>query len=99
MSRAKRENLTKKDILKKIQSETGLSYKFIDQLTEDFISIFKKIIKEKGINIKNFGTFTTTKKKERMGRNPKNKINNKINARKTIRFVPSKKINANLENL
>ena len=46
MSRAKRENLTKKDILKKIQSETGLSYKFIDQLTEDFISIFKKIIKE-----------------------------------------------------
>ena len=64
MSRAKRENLTKKDILKKIQSETGLSYKFIDQLTEDFISIFKKIIKEKGINIKNFGTFTTTKKKK-----------------------------------
>ena len=99
MSRAKKKNLTKKDILKKIQSETGLSFKFIDQLTEDFIGIFKKIVKDKGINIKNFGTFTTINKKERMGRNPKNKINYKINARKTIRFIPSKKIIANLENL
>ena len=99
MSRVKNQNLIKKDILKKIQFKTGLPYKFINQLTDDFIILFKKIIKEKGVNIKNFGSFNTLLKKERMGRNPKNRVSYKINARKSIQFIVSKKISSKLENL
>ena len=45
--------------------------------------------KSKKIKISTFGTFKIINKKERIGRNPKTKIEAKISARKVVTFKPS----------
>ena len=85
-------NLTKKDLIKNLSINKGYSNLLSKKLINDLIKIIIKIIKEKELNIKNIGTFKVVEKKERLGRNPKTKINFKITARKIIRFIASKKL-------
>ena len=99
MLRVKESHLTKKDISKKINSKIGLSALYINKVTDDLISILKDLIKIKEINIKNFGTFKTINKNERIGRNPKNKKIYLITARKSLSFITSKKFNDKINNL
>ena len=98
MSTDKRLNLIKKDISQKINSKLGFSTLFIEEVTEDLINFLKIIIKKKGIVIKNFGTFKTVNKSERMGRNPKDKKLYKITARKSLIFVSSKSLIKKIRN-
>tara|TARA_X000001036_G_scaffold354642_1_gene336304 strand:+ start:2802 stop:3101 length:300 start_codon:yes stop_codon:yes gene_type:complete len=98
MSTDKRLNLIKKDISQKINSKLGFSTLFIEEITEDLINFLKIIIKKKGIVIKNFGTFKTVNKSERMGRNPKDKKLYKITARKSLIFVSSKSLIKKIRN-
>ena len=53
---------------------------------------------KKKIKISSFGTFEVKDKRERIGRNPKNKIEYKISSRKIVKFKPSdvikKKLNS-----
>ncbi len=93
MSKTKETNFTKKDISKKIDSTIGLPFSYANELSEDIIKILKFLIKEKEINIKNFGTFKIINKKLRQGRNPKTQKIYKISARKTLSFRVSKKLN------
>ena len=99
MSEIKKTNLTKKDISKKINLKTGLSNLYTNQITDDFINILKNLIRNKEISIKNFATFKTISKNERIGRNPKNKRIYKIKARKSISFITSKKLNDKIKDL
>ena len=99
MPRVKESHLTKKDISKKINSKIGLSALYVNKITDDLISILKDLIKIKEINIKNFGTFKTINKNERIGRNPKNKKIYLITARKSLSFITSKKFNDKINNL
>ena len=99
MSEIKKTNLTKKDISKKINSKTGLPILYTNKIIDDFIDVLKNLIKNKETNIKNFATFKTIKKNERMGRNPKNKRIYKINARKSLSFITSKKLNDKIRDL
>ena len=99
MSEIKKKNLTKKDISKKINLKSGLSNMYTNQITDDFIYILKNIIRNKEINIKNFGTFKIINKKERTGRNPKNKKIYKIKARKSLSFIISKNLNDKIKDL
>ena len=99
MSEIKKNNLTKKDISKKINLKSGLSNMYTNQITDDFIYILKNLIRNKEINIKNFGTFKIINKKERTGRNPKNKKIYNINARKSLSFIASKKLNVKIKDL
>lgn len=48
-----------------------------------------ELIKFNKIKISSFGTFKVANKKERIGRNPKTKVEAKILARKVIKFTPS----------
>ena len=91
MSKVKRLNLTKNDIVKEINLKIGLSNSYIDKVVDSLIEILKVSIKNKELNIKNFGTFKTINKNERLGRNPKNKKIYKITARKSLSFIISKK--------
>ena len=93
MSKTKETNFTKKDISRKIDSALGLPSSYAKELSDDIIMILKRLIKENEVNIKNFGTFKIMSKKEREGRNPKNKKTYKISARKTLSFRTSKKLN------
>ena len=99
MSENKKINLTKKDISKKINLKTGLSNLYTNQITDDFINILKNLIRNKEISIKNFASFKTISKNERIGRNPKNKRIYKIKARKSISFITSKKLNDKIKDL
>ncbi len=99
MSEIKKINLTKKDISKKINSKTGLPTLYTNKIIDDFIDILKNLIKNKEINIKNFATFKAIKKNDRIGRNPKNKKSYKINARKSLSFITSKKLNDKIRDL
>ena len=99
MSEIKKTNLTKKNISKKINLNTGLSTSYANKITDDFIDILKNLIKNEETNIKNFATFKTIDKNDRMGRNPKNKKIYKINARKSLSFITSKKLSDKIRDL
>ena len=98
MLKIKKTNLTKKDISKKINQRIGFSNSYVDKITDNFINILKDSIKYKEINIKNFGTFKTIDKKERVGRNPKNMKNYIISSRKSLSFIISKKFDDKVNN-
>ena len=99
MPKIKRLNLTKNDIVKEINLKTGLSNSYINRVVDNFIQILKDSIRNKEVNIKNFGTFKTMDKSERLGRNPKNNKTYKIKARKSLSFIISKKFNDKINNL
>ena len=88
-----RVNLTKKDIIKSIYLQIGLSKKIIDLFLEDIIKILTNNIKEnKKVKISSFGTFVVRNKKNRIGRNPKTKEEKKISERNVLLFKPSKEL-------
>ena len=83
-------NFTRKDLTNKIYQNLGFSKNFSSTLIEDLIeSIISELIKSNKIKISSFGTFKVLNKKQRIGRNPKTKIEAKISARKVIGFKPS----------
>ena len=94
-----RVNLTKKDIIKSIYLQIGLSKKIIDLFLEDIIKILTNNIKEnKKVKISNFGTFLIRNKKNRIGRNPKTREEKKISERNVLLFKPSKELKKYINN-
>ena len=83
-------NFTRKELSIKIYKNLGfsknLSSKIIDNFFETLIS---EIIKLNKIKISSFGAFSILNKKERVGRNPKTKIEAKILPRKVVKFKSS----------
>ena len=82
----------KKDLVKNLSKKTGFSNIFANKIIDNFFDVLINQIKTKNLNLKNLGTFKTTYKKERIGRNPKTKENFIITARKSISFIASKKL-------
>ncbi len=92
-------NLTKKDIIKSIYLQIGLSKKIIDLFLEDIIKILSNNIKEnKKVKISSFGTFVVRNKKNRKGRNPKTKEEKNISERNVLLFKPSKELKKYINN-
>ena len=92
-------NLTKKDIIKSIYLQIGLSKKIIDLFLEDIIKILTSSIKEnKKVKISKFGTFIVRNKKKRIGRNPKTKVQTKVSERNVLLFKPSKELKKYINN-
>jgi integration host factor subunit alpha len=85
-------NLTKIDIIKNLSKKTGFSILFSKKLLNDFLNIIIHQIKMNELNLKNIGSFKLINKKERLGRNPKTKEEFIISARKSLRYVASKKL-------
>ena len=83
-------NFTRKDLSKKIYQKLGFSKSLSSKIIDNFIeSLTSELIKTNKIKISSFGTFKVSQKKERIGRNPKTKIEAKIEARKVVQFKPS----------
>ena len=92
-------NLTKKDIIKSIYLQIGLSKNIIDLFIEDIIKILKNSIKEnKKVKISKFGTFIVRNKKKRIGRNPKTKEERNVSERSVLLFKPSKELKKYINN-
>jgi len=83
-------NFTRKDLSNKIFKKLGFTKNLSSKIVDDFFEILiLEIIKSNKIKISSFGTFTVLYKKERIGRNPKTKIEVKILPRKVVKFKSS----------
>jgi len=90
----KNKNLKKEDIAKSICSNIGISYTYSSKIVNGIIQIIiLNLSLGNKIKIKNFGTFNIKKKKERIGRNPKNKKKYNISERIVSTFKVSKLLN------
>tara|TARA_E500000178_G_scaffold346633_1_gene398568 strand:+ start:1687 stop:1992 length:306 start_codon:yes stop_codon:yes gene_type:complete len=92
MLKVDKKNFKKKELINIVSNDTGFTKNFSKKLVFDLLDIFKVNIRNEYLNLKNIGTFTISKKKERIGRNPKTKEEFLISARKVIKFTPSKNI-------
>ena len=96
----KNKNFTRKDLSNKIFKNLGFSKNLSSRIVDDFFeTLISEIIKLNKFKISSFGTFSVLSKRERIGRNPKTKVEAKIFSRKVVKFKPSllikKRINSN----
>ena len=93
-----KKNFTRKNLSNKIYRNLGFSKNSSSKIIDNFFNILiDEKIKQKKVKISSFGTFDIIHKSERIGRNPKNKVEAKISSRKVVKFKPSiffkKKVN------
>ena len=94
-----RVNLTKKEIINSIYMQLGYSKKICETLLDEFFDILlEKLILYRKVKISSFGTFSLREKKERIGRNPKTKVNAVIKQRNVITFKASKELKKFINN-
>ncbi len=87
-----RDNLKKIDLAKKLSDKMGFSQNLSKKIVDDLIKIIIENIKLDNFNLKNIGSFKILSKKQRIGRNPITKKKYIISARKSIKFIASKRI-------
>ena len=94
-----KKNFTRKNLFNKIYQKLGFSKNISSQIIDDFFKIFNdELIKSKKIKISSFGTFKIAHKKERIGRNPKTKVEAIIKSRRIVKFKPSEIIKRKINN-
>ena len=92
-----KKNFTRKDLSNKIYQTLGFSKNFSSMIVDDFFeTLITELIKSNKVKISSFGTFKVMNKNERVGRNPKTKIETIITSRKVIKFKPSQLIKEKL---
>jgi len=85
-----KKNFTRKDLTIQIYKNLGFSKNFSSNIIDDFFETLKvELINKSKIKISSFGVFKVVNKKERIGRNPKTKVEAKISSRKVVKFKPS----------
>ena len=85
-----KKNFTRKNLSNKIYQNLGFSKNISSTIIDNFFnSLVLELLKSNIVKISSFGTFEVINKKERIGRNPKTKIEAKISARKIVKFKPS----------
>ena len=90
-------NFTRKNLSDNVHQNLGFSKNISSLIIDDFFeSLVSELIKFNKIKISSFGTFEVFDKKERIGRNPKTKVEAKIVARKVVKFKPSNTIKKQL---
>ena len=86
-----KKNFTKKKLAEELFKKVGFSKNLSLSLIDDFInSLNDELIRLKRVKISSFGTFEVVNKNERIGRNPKTKVQAIIKSRKIVKFTPSK---------
>ena len=90
-------NFTRDDIAESLHNEFGLTKKDCIIFVNDIIDvIIKGLIEDGYVKIHNFGTFKIRRKKSRIGRNPKTKVDVMIGERNVITFKASKSVKTSL---
>ena len=85
-----KKNFNRKNLSSKIYQNLGFSKNFSSKIVDNFFEIIAaELIRSNKVKISSFGTFKVMSKKERVGRNPKTKIEAKISSRKVVKFKPS----------
>ena len=86
-------NFTRDDIAENLHKEFGLTKKDCIIFVNDIIDVIIKGLVDDGyVKIHNYGTFKIRRKKSRIGRNPKTRVNVMIGERNVITFKASKSV-------
>ena len=86
-------NFTREDIAESLHTDFGLTKKDCAIFVNDIIEIIIEGLKSSGyVKIHNFGSFKVTRKKSRIGRNPKTMEEVMIRERNVLKFKPSRMI-------
>ena len=85
-----KKKINRKNLSNKIYQTLGFSKNFSSTIVDNFFEILtSELIKSNKVKITSFGTFKVVNKRERIGRNPKTKVETTITARKVVKFRPS----------
>lgn len=82
--------MNKKDIIKKVAENTGMTQKDVTVIVDTFVDTVMGSIKDGKVSISGFGTFEVVERAARMGRNPKTGMEIEIPASKSPKFKPAK---------
>ena len=94
-----KKNFTRKDLSNVIYKNIGFSKNFSSNLIDNFFEILiQSLLVSNKIKISSFGTFKILKKKQRVGRNPKTKVEAIISPRMVVKFIPSSMLKEKLNN-
>jgi len=94
-----KKNFTRQNLSNKIYQNIGISKNISSKIVDDFFELLiLDLIKLNKIKITSFGTFEILSKKERIGRNPKTKVEAKISSRRVVKFKPSYFVKKRLNN-
>ena len=85
-------NLKKIDISKELSSKKGYSLNLSKKILNNLLESIVFCIKEDVLILKNIGVFKILDKKERIGRNPSTKETFTISSRKSLSFIPAKRL-------
>lgn len=85
--------MTKKEIVKQVASNLNMSQKDIQKVLEECLACMgDSLYKKESVILKDFGTFSIQRSKERSGRNPINGERIVIPAKDHVKFKPGSKI-------
>ena len=85
--------MNKSELIDAIAKNSGLTKTDSRKAYDAFVGAINGGLKKKEtITLIGFGTFSTTKREARMGRNPRSGEKIKIAAKKVVKFKPSKKL-------
>ena len=86
--------MTKSELIDQIANDAGVTKTVAKQILATFLdTISDELTKEDGkVTLSGFGTFSTTQRKARIGRNPQTGEQVQIEASNTVKFKPGKKL-------
>src|SRR5579862_4725252 len=85
--------VTKKEIVKQISDELGLTQlKVKDIVQKTFDAIVDTLLREKRIELRNFGVFEVKRRKARKARNPRTGDRVDVEPKNVVTFKPGKKM-------
>src|SRR5947209_9122145 len=92
--------MTKKEIVKQISDEIGLTQlKTKEIVQKTFNAIVETLIRERRIELRNFGVFEVKKRKARKARNPKTGTEVYVEPKFVVTFKPGKEMEERVRNL
>src|SRR5437660_12611380 len=92
--------MTKKEIVKQISDEIGLTQlKTKDIVQKTFNAIVETLIRERRIELRNFGVFEVKRRKARKARNPKTGDEVHVDPKFVVTFKPGKEMEERVRNL
>jgi len=87
--------MTKAELIARIAKEANIPKSSAERVVNSFTnSVTKALKKGDKLTLTGFGTFSVTKRKARMGRNPQTGKEIKISATKVAKFKPGKLLKA-----
>src|SRR5688572_21919573 len=92
--------VTKKEIVKQISDELGLTQlKTKEIVQKTFDAIIETLLREKRIELRNFGVFEVKRRKARKARNPRTGERVEVEPKYVVTFKPGKEMEERVRNL